>query len=144
MACPHEAREAVLREQTLAEVAPRQRRVVAGGEVDVAILEPVSKLVVGSRHAGHGAFGRMPPDVLEDRWEKRHLGHVGKCECDRMCARGGIEFFLLEQVFLKVCNVRPGGADDGMSPWRRHEVARSADEQWIIERIAQAAQSLAD
>ena len=56
----------------------------------------------------------------------------------------GSNVLALEQIVLKMLEVRPRRADDGVRARRRDDAARAADEQRIVERLAQPAQRLAD
>ena len=86
----------------------------------------------------------MTPKMLQDRWEERHLGDVGQRERDRPRAGVGVEAFVLDEIFPKVTKVRPRRSHDRMRARGRDNAARAADEERIVERVAQPSQRFAD
>ena len=56
----------------------------------------------------------------------------------------GSKMLAFEQILPQMLQVRPCRAHDRMGAWRRDDAARPADEQRIVEGLAQPAQRLAD
>jgi cupin 2 domain-containing protein len=82
----------------------------------------------------------MRPEVVEDRRQERHLGDVGYPQRDRPAAGRRIEPFAPEQILLQLLQVRPRRADDRVRAWRRHDAVGPADEQRVVEGVAQPAE----
>ena len=132
------------RDAAMPEASRRQRRKVAGRQVDVAALESVGQLRVDERDGPELAFRRVTAEVIDHGRKERQFRDVGNRNRNGTRAGRWIEWFVLDEVVLQLIEVVPRGAHERVCARRRRDPGRPAHEQRVIERFAEPAEGAAD
>ena len=130
-------------ETLLVEIAALQVGEIADGEVDVAVLHRLGELLRGHADRAHGRLRRGLGEGSRELRKEHHLADVGHRERERPMCSPGIEGDARPELLLDMQQDLARGVRDLRAARRRRHALAGADEEGVVEVIAQLCEALA-